>query len=177
MSKKTVDITERTLEKEKKNFIEFCKVVEVFFSVILVFMVIAAIAIFIMTIMSNIILTDEPTAEEIFYSVYLIAICIGTSIALNFGVKVFKELKKGETPFRYEIADKIKAAGMTLIGTGVVHIIAEIVRGFLYEAGNFTVKVSLTFDFDFCICGVAVLAIAYIFNYGCKLQQESDETI
>ena len=178
---KTVDINERTLEKEKKSFISFCKTAEVFLSIALALMIVGAIAAFIMIIMANImntgIFTEEPTSEGIFYSVYFIAICIGMSITFNFGVKVFRELKNGETPFRYEIADKIKAAGMSLFGTGAVCMVFDIARGILVSNKIFEGIIEMSFDFDCFIWCAVILAIAYIFNYGCKLQQESDETI
>ena len=182
--KKTVDINERTLEKEKKNFITFCKVAEAFLSIMCAFMIVGAIAIVIILIM-NFIMKNSPvpssneysTPEGIFMGVYLLVICIGMSISLNFGIKVFKTLKDGETPFRYEIADKIKAAGMSLIGTGIVYVAAELINGFFNAADVFGGEVSFNVDMDFFIWGAVIIAVAYIFNYGCKLQQESDETI
>ena len=175
---KTVDINERTLEKEKKSFISFCKIAEALLGVALVFTIIGAIAVFVLMLASNIdslsegFQGDYTTPENIFNSIFIILACIGMSISLNFGVKVFKTLKDGETPFRYEIADKIKAAGMALIGTGVLEIVAGIMKGF-FAFEDTVVKIEL----DFFIWGAVILAIAYIFNYGSKLQQESDETI
>lgn len=180
---KTVDINERTLEKDKKNFIEFCKIAEALLGVALVFTIIGAIAVFVLMLASNIdslsegFQGDYTTPENIFNSIFIILACTGMSISLNFGVKVFKTLKDGETPFRYEIADKIKAAGMTLIGTGIVHIIGEAVNGFLNSIGVFEGELSVGIVLDFFVLGAIIIAVAYIFNYGCKLQQESDETI
>ncbi|MBQ8787398.1 MAG: DUF2975 domain-containing protein [Oscillospiraceae bacterium] len=181
---KTVDINERTLEKEKKNFLTFCKVAEAFLSLMCALMIIASIAIAIMMIMNFIMKNstvpssnDFSTPEGIFNGIYIIVTCIGFAIALNFGIKVFGTLKDGETPFRYEIADKIKAAGMTLIGTGILHIIGEAVNGFLNSIGVFNGELSVGIVLDFFVLGAIIIAVAYIFNYGCKLQQESDETI
>lgn len=176
---KTVDINERTLEKEKKNFIEFCKAAEGVLSVFLAIMIIGAIALVIVMIMDNVMKnapvpsdSEYTTAEGIFNGVVGLGMLIGYSIAVNFGVKVFKKLKDGETPFRYEIADKIKAAGMTLFVTGFFAIAAGIMEGFFAFEDT-----SVRIDLDIFIWGALIIAIAYIFNYGCKLQQESDETI
>lgn len=181
---KTVDINERTLEKEKKSFITFCKVAEAFLTIMCAFMIIGAIVVAIMMIMSFImkngpvpISTEYTTPEGIFNGIYLIVVCIGMAIAFKFGIKVFATLKDGETPFRYEIADKIKAAGMTLFGTGVAHIIGEAVNGFLNATGVFKEELSVDIVLDFFVYAAIIIAVAYIFNYGCKLQQESDETI
>jgi hypothetical protein len=40
----------------------------------------------------------------------------GMVSALNFGRRIFKELKSGETPFRYDIADKVRGAFFALMG-------------------------------------------------------------
>ena len=34
-----------------------------------------------------------------------------------------------------------------------------------------------TIIFSMAMLGVVLIIIAYVFNYGCKLQQESDETL
>ena len=175
---KTVDINERTLEKEKKNFISFCKGAEIFLSIMCAFAIIAPIIVVAITIMSFVttkaVLTDP---ETVFIGIYIIVTCIGLAIALNFGIKVFRMLKDGETPFRYEISDKIKAAGMTFFGTGIVHIIGVAVNTFFKATAVFKGEISVNIVLDFFIWGAVLIAIAYIFNYGCKLQQESDETI
>ena len=179
---KTVDINERTLEKEKKNFIEFCKAAEGVLSVFLAIMIIGAIALVIVMIMDNAMKnapvpsdSEYTTAEGIFNGIVGLGMLIGYSIAVNFGVKVFKKLKDGETPFRYEIADKIKGAAMAVFVTATIDFIAEIIMGILEVNGIWEIDVTITFDYF--IWSAILFAVAYIFNYGCKLQQESDETL
>lgn len=181
---KTVDINERTLDKEKKSFISFCKAAEGVLSAFLAFMIVAAIALFILLIMSNVmkdgilnetLRSDYTTPEGIFQSVYMLIGCLGLAVAFNFGRNTFKKLKDGETPFRYEIADKIKGAAMAVFVTATIDFIAEIIMGILEVNGIWEINVNITFDYF--IWSAILFAIAYIFNYGCKLQQESDETI
>ena len=175
---KTVDIAERALEKEKKSFITFCKAAEVFLSIMCALMIVAPIAIVIMIIMQFAMQNGEYTTPEgLFNGIYSVVTCVGMAIAFNFGVKIFSTLKDGETPFRYEIADKIKAAGMAFFATGIVHVIGEALNGFLNATGVFAGELSINLGFNFFIWGAFLTAIAYIFNYGCKLQQESDETL
>jgi|GEM_PF-1496012 len=182
--KKTVDINERTLEKEKKSFISFCKASEVVSSLFLAFMVIAAIVFLILLMMSNSIKNeilsenlrgDYTGAEGIFKSIHMLIDCLGMAVAFNFGRNTFKKLKDGETPFRYEIADKIKGAAMAVFVTATIDFIAEIIMGILEVNGIWEINVEI--NFDYFIWSAILFAIAYIFNYGSKLQQESDETI
>ena len=182
---KTTDVTERTLEKEKKSFITFCKIAEwviaAFMAICLIFGVVAMILIMFMdNIMKDAYVPssgDFTTPEGIFNGIYIIITAMSFWVALRFGYKVFGILKDGKTPFRYEVADKIKASGITFIVTGIIHIVLEIIKGFLYMAGVFKGEISTTIVADFFVYGIVIIAIAYIFNYGCKLQQESDETI
>ena len=134
---KVTDINARTLEKEKRQFIFFCKIAEMIFSFLWGCLVIGAAAIVIMTIMhlAGVVDIEESEAysprEFIFTGVYYLIYCIGWSIIVNFGAKVFKTLKDGETPFRYEVADKIKAAGITCVCMWGFELVSEIIRSCL----------------------------------------------
>ncbi len=183
---KTVDINERTLEAEKNDFVGFCKVGEKLLTLFYVMVVVGAVALFIMLILSNVmkneILDEElrlkfTTANGIFDNVCNIIIFIGTSIALRHFIKVFQILKDGKTPFRYEVADKIKASGLIFLNTGVIALIAEFIRLVLTVLNLYNSDETIVFELSPLIWAAGLLAIAYIFNYGCKLQQESDETI
>ncbi len=181
---KTVDINERTLEKEKKSFISFCKGAEGCMIVFQIIMIIGSVLILLTTILANILkgtgLTvdftgDYTTVQGIFNNIYVLICSIGMAVAFNFGRNIFRKLKDGETPFRYEIADKIKGAAMAVFVTATIDFIAEIIMGILEVNGIWEINVNITFDYF--IWSAILFAIAYIFNYGCKLQQESDETI
>ncbi|MBQ8781083.1 MAG: hypothetical protein IJZ72_05370 [Oscillospiraceae bacterium] len=183
---KVTDINERTLEKEKRQFIFFCKIAEMLFTFLLACLVVGAIAIVIMTIMRlagvvDIETTDIYSPQEfVFTAIYYIICCIGWAIIVNFGAKVFKTLKDGETPFRYEVADKIKAAGITCVCMWGFELISEIIRSCLvslnvFASASMTMEISISSEM--LTRGFVITAIAYIFNYGCKLQQESDETL
>ncbi|MBQ2824096.1 MAG: DUF2975 domain-containing protein [Oscillospiraceae bacterium] len=183
---KVKDINERTLEKEKKDFTEFCKFAEGMLTAIMALIIVGAAALFIVIIMDNAMKnltysssSKYTTAGGIFYGVYDLISMLCFAVALNFGVKAFKKLKDGETPFRYEIADKIKAAGIVLFATGFFSIAAGIVEGVLESTGVIVVTDSslISIDLSIFMWGAVLFAVAYIFNYGCKLQQESDETL
>lgn len=174
--KKALNITERTLEKEKKSFVETCVFWQGACVAILIIMVIACIG-----LIGNLI--TDFTVSNLLYSISDIISAVICIIALNFGATIFKKLKISETPFLYDIADKIKGAGLILIWGNVaifaIETIINIVIGYLSEAGTIVANETFNFSFDLTalLVGGTLLMIAYIFNYGCKLQQESDETV
>ena len=178
----STNITERTLEREKKTFINFCKAAEAFLIIMMTVSLIGIIMVFTIILFGAFGLTDdtEYSSKEFFFSGIGGAIgLVGVCITLNFAVKIFNRLKDGESPFRYDIADKIKGAGMALVGTGIFGAVLECAGGILIGAGvlvenDMTSSLGLS---DFMIWGALILAVSYVFNYGCKLQQESDETL
>ena len=184
--KKTVDAVERTLEKEKQSFIFVCKMGEVFSVVILVMCIIGALAAGFMSLMyilgisidSN--FATPHVAEEIYCMINGICIGLGLGIACNFSVKIFNKLKTGDTPFKYDIADKIKGAGIALIVTGFFGSLTEFIHTVLIDndvfLGENTIGIISGCE-DMLILAIILMSVAYIFNYGCKLQQESDETL
>ncbi|MBQ8613906.1 MAG: DUF2975 domain-containing protein [Ruminiclostridium sp.] len=180
---KVVNTIEKTLEKDKKKFIFVCKIAEVFSIVALAIFIVAIIAIAIMAVMS---VTGVADAVKEFGSPKAIMTMITDTlmlitfiIALNFSTKIFNKLKTGETPFQYDIANKIKGAGIALITGTFVCSILEFVTGFLLSSGIIadTESYESIVSTNYAVFGVVLVALAYVFNYGCKLQQESDETV
>lgn len=184
--KKAVDAVERTLEKEKNSFIFVCKMGEVFSVLMLVMCIIGAFAagfmsvMYILGIAIDSELATPHIAEEIYCMINGICIALGVAVACNFSVKIFNSLKTGETPFKYDIADKIKGAGIVLIITGLFGSVTEFIYTVLIDNGVFlgenTIGIINGCE-DMIILSIVLMAVAYIFNYGCKLQQESDETL
>ena len=57
-------------------------------------------------------------------------------------------------------------------------LVSEIIRSCLLSLNvlaSMTTEISISSEM--LTRGIVITAIAYIFNYGCKLQQESDETL
>ncbi len=181
--KKTVNVIERTLEKDKKDFITVCKIAECSSMVALAIIIVAAIAIGIMAIMH---ITGVADADKEFGSANAVLTMISNmimltsiGIALKFSAEIFNKLKTGDTPFQCDIADKIKKAGITLIAGTFASTIFDVISSILIKVGIIasTESHEIVVDADYALFGVVLMALAYIFNYGCKLQQESDETI
>jgi hypothetical protein len=106
----------------------------------------------------------------------LLCVCFG--IGLNFIASVFRNMRLGETPFRYDVADKMKGAGMAFVVASGLAFMFNVTLMILNGAGVLEFADAPSYpDFFSFVLGVFLLALAYVFNYGCKLQQESDETI
>ncbi|MGN0617979.1 MAG: hypothetical protein ACI4J7_03045 [Ruminiclostridium sp.] len=177
-----IDINERTHKKGTAEFVKSCQIFQVFSVFFLV--ILAATSLF---LAAEIIFTavgianvgESSVMTVVVKNVSYIICCIGICISLKFSAAIFGKLKDGETPFRYDIGDKIKAAGITLVVTGIaaflIQFSCELLLAFDVIADNITMS-----DFSdtyLCIIGALLCIFSYIFNYGCKLQQESDETL
>ncbi|MBP1542735.1 MAG: hypothetical protein J6A16_01450 [Oscillospiraceae bacterium] len=177
----TVDLNEKALENEKKDFIKLCKLLETGARIIMILMMIVAplLALFVGLDAFGIVVDIKSAVAEDWVTIAgVFVVCIGFGIGLNFIASIFRTMRLGETPFRYDVADKIKAAGTVFALTGALCFIMNVAVMILEAAGilNFDSFTSLPDFFSF-VFGVFLLALAYVFNYGCKLQQESDETL
>lgn len=181
--KKAVDVIERTLEKDKKDFITVCKIGEVCSIVSMAIFIVGAVAVAIMGFMTAAGVSDGSTEfaspEAAVTTIINTLMLITAIIALKFSAEVFGELKTAETPFRYDIADKIKGAGIVLVVGTFVCSALEFVKGVLIGSGVMEESgaVDSIVSTDCAVFGVVLIALAYVFNYGCQLQKEADETL
>lgn len=176
------DITERTLEQEKQGFIKMCRCFEIGANVIRIIMLIFIpfLLVVLITGATGVLDAGEmySSPEGLMTSGALCMVCVGYFIALNFGVGIFRSLRNGETPFRYDVSDKLKGAGIAMIVTGAFGFVMNVVvrclmaNGVMFVDGMESLPDTIPFVF-----GMFLVALAYVFNYGCKLQQESDETL
>lgn len=171
--KKAVDVNKRTLEMEKENFIKACKIFQSCSLVLKIFCAVLIAGLFALVILALVNGKEQKTALALFVGGFIF---LGTIIvSMNFISDIAKKLKDGETPFRYDIGDKIKGAGLSLCSGGFYGFLATPFTS-AYDIGLFTVTFFVGYC-GFCIVGAVVIMFAYIFNYGCKLQQEADETV
>lgn len=97
-------------------------------------------------------------------------VLMGAAIFLIHGI--FSEMKKGCTPFSHENTLRIKRTAIVVIILGIVGSYSDGLVDY-YTIGELTWKV----DIPGVICGIIIYCIAFIFQYGCQLQRESDETL
>lgn len=170
--KNVVDVNERTFQEEKKDFTLVCKVFEG--------LCIAILAVFaVLTLALTVIIAEMGVDMK---DVLVIAansaiLLFGMTSALNFGRAIFKSLKSGETPFRYDIADKVKGASLALIICCVLCVVVIGGSCLISEAFADICHYYFFIAIGGIVAGLLLGIMAYVMNYGCKLQQESDETI
>ncbi len=177
-----IDINERTHEKEVNHFIESCKAFELFsvgFIVICALWSLVLAAKAILTAAGIITNNEMSVIAVIGNNACDIVRFVGIGIALKHGAAIFHKLKSGETPFQYDIGDKIKAAGFILILTNLICNCIYLTFTILYASGIIADNIyeGTLGDGYLCFLGALLCIFSYIFNYGCKLQQESDETL
>jgi len=96
----------------------------------------------------------------------------------NFMRQLFKRLKESDTPFRYDIADKMKgAAGVLTFGALAGMILFIICILFFNTSAHPDFLIVQSVNLVILVIGMILQTFALIFEYGCKLQQESDETL
>lgn len=94
-------------------------------------------------------------------------------IALRFGAAAFRSMERSETPFLYDVSDKVKAASFWLVGGGIVCSLYKGIVG-LFGFDLFSSELSLTGNL---VSGMILFALVYVIEQGCRLQKESDETL
>lgn len=93
-------------------------------------------------------------------------------ITITFIIKLCKEFKTCETPFSAGVIKRIKQVGFSLIPWCIMYPTAEAATNFMVSN-----NLNISIDIGMIIMVLVVLALAYIFQYGAMLQQESDETL
>lgn len=169
---KTVDITERTFEQEKKEFATVCQVFEA--ACIVLFVTFAVIVVIVLGVA---IAVGAPLNDVAVLVLNSLMLLLGMSSALNFGRAIFKSLRSGETPFRYDIADKVKGASIALVMSGLLGILVQSISHIFSEAFGDICHYYFFISVGNIFIGVLLGIMSYVMNYGCKLQQESDETL
>ena len=176
------DVMERTLEKEKEQFDRFCKLMHIVSTVASVLLAAGAVFCLAVPVVQHIRYVraggTEDTARVIIGAVYTFLMLGGIALLMNFARNIFRRLQAAETPFCYDIADKIKGAGQAAWGIGFgLLVFGSAATLFLKERSPLAQYGFGYVEFGILIVGAILGISAYVFNYGCKLQQESDETL
>ena len=183
----TNDVMERTLAKEKAQYEKCCKVMHIF-SIMMSIMFAAATVLCLIVPTVQLIQQSNQGMETDIKSTavsafYLFLVLGGIGLLWNSARHIFRRLRTSETPFCYDIADKIKGTGFLAILLGIISLVYRTVVELISKNGGNFVKsdgymdLGYPFIYSVLILGVVLMIIAYVFNYGCKLQQESDETL
>ncbi|MDR1775840.1 MAG: DUF2975 domain-containing protein [Actinomycetes bacterium] len=125
-------------------------------------------------------LTDQASTDVNVRAIALSAISLGIIDGVFFGFimgilsRLFKDTAAHETPFLSTNVRRLKSVGWLLIANSFAMGIATAIVEVL------THPVTSAFDTGnggYLITGLVIFALAYVFQYGCELQQAADETL
>ena len=114
------------------------------------------------------ILTLMKTMFLIYYAVLILIVSMNTGF-------IFDTLRKSETPFSADVTWRMKRLGATLTLGGALGNLFPL-TGLRIEGGSvFTFAYAV--NFPVMLVGAVFAAFTYVFEYGGRLQKESDETL
>ena len=115
---------------------------------------------------------DIITLMKTLFLMYYTALILIVSV--NMGL-IFNTLRKSETPFSSDITGRMKRLGAILTLGGALGNLFPVI-GLMIEGGDvFTFAYAV--NFPVMVVGFVFAAFTYVFEYGGRLQQESDETL
>lgn len=117
------------------------------------------------------VLSIEPRPLFIMF-VFMLTDTVLIGAAIFFVHGIFSEMKKGCTPFSQENVLRMKRTAIAVIILGIVGSYSDGLLDY-FTIGELTWKA----DISGVMCGIIIYFIAFIFQYGCQLQRESDETL
>ena len=185
----TNDVLEKTLAKEKMQYDHCCKFMHIFSIVMSIMFAVAAALCLIVPTVQHIQQRNQEAGTDIRSTIvsalYLFLVVGGIGMLWNSGRHIFRRLRTVETPFCYDIADKIKGTGILGVMLAVIWRVYRTIADLLIKNGTIRLvweadayrELGDTIIFSVAMLGVVLIIVAYVFNYGCKLQQEADETL
>ncbi len=175
MSKFTKKVAEiLDLHEDPKN--EFKGMIKTIMPVMRVLQVIMFGGLFISAV-DIIISTVQSDFEEMYSSIFLTIDCAAFSIICTIGCGIIKRFKASETPFVSEVPKRLRAMAFIIMGA---FLVSSAVKPLFKAAAGALPQDGYTgyFANPYGLIFVTLLImLSYIFDIGCKLQRESDETL
>lgn len=100
----------------------------------------------------------------IFFFLCTLGVFVCIFLALYNAKKIFSCIGKGNTPFTNSTASQIRRIAVCVIGYAIFSIISIF-------------KIDFALFFICALFSLILLCISFIFDYGCELQKEVDETL
>lgn len=139
-------------------------------------------------------LSDEiqPSTDP-FRAFFMVLLAAGSVVffMISYGIKQFRAIlapmKEGR-PFEISAPRKLRNIAWTTLACGcvfnIVSFVACIITTSVYPMEQIfsspaieKIEIAYTMDFNFVFVFCAIMFLSYIFDYGQKLQRESDETL
>lgn len=86
---------------------------------------------------------------------------------------IFRSIQNEETPFTRENAERIRYISLTMIVAAILPGIVQVITGLIVRAMDW----DSVFSVVSLVIGLVLLCLSEVFNYGVRLQEESDNTI
>lgn len=153
-------------EMNREKFKKMCRVLRILLRILQLFLAAEAVSAIL-----DFIAGDTPLAA-VGLSVRLINF-LNLAIASQFGAAAFRSMERSETPFLYDVSDKIKATSFWLLGGSIFCSFYKGIAGF-FGFELFSSELSLMGNL---VSGMILFALVYVIEQGCRLQKESDETL
>ena len=174
---KTVDLNKRTLEQEKQYLKKTSGIVRIEAICFAVALMVLIVQEFISAAPG-----DGESASLLFWVklIFLPFQAAAATVSVKIVTGLFREIENGETPFRYSIADKLKGLSDAILWGSLVfaapYFFSALIYTFTETEGGVTNAYAIIV-LGGLFLGALFRSLSYIFGYGCKLQQESDETL
>ena len=98
-------------------------------------------------------------------------------LALVFAFTIFHAIGKGTSPFSNVISKRIRSIGILLIvAATIAWPVGSLISTQIWP-DEITYPILINIDWGMLTFGFIISCLASIFQYGCILQQESDETL
>jgi hypothetical protein len=120
---------------------------------------------------------DDYTGVHFGYVIVILIQRIAIILAMALAYSIFRTIGRGASPFSPDISKHIREIGILLIIASVI----------AWPVGSMTAKaiwpdkvsypILFSIDWGNLILGFIISCLASIFQYGCNLQKESDETL
>ena len=99
------------------------------------------------------------------------------AVIFLFVAKFGKVLHKNSTPFSKPCIRYLKVTAFILLGWSVLSLVTGGAVRRILTGGLFGISLGGSLDLGSLFIALVLLLVAYIFEYGAKLQRESDETL
>ena len=111
------------------------------------------------------------------YACERMIIHISIILALAFAYTIFQSIGKGLSPFSHVISERIRAIGILLIISAIIAWPVGSLAARVIWPDKTSYPIIISVDWGTLLFGFIISCLASIFQYGCILQQESDETL
>jgi len=119
----------------------------------------------------------QSDIEEMYGSIFMFIDCAAFAVICTIGCGIIKLFKASETPFVSGVSKRLRAMAFIVMGAFLVSVGVKLVFKAVTEVvpqDGYTGYFENPYGMIFV---TLLIMLSYIFDIGCKLQRESDETI